>query len=600
MLIYPALADDDAVQTFLLQKSTLIDFIQGGCLRCTCGGRVTHTHTSYEYTAGRFTFQCTNKACKKTISYDTQRQGEAKGYVLNDYLIGSNYMNCNDLTRLNNMLSTLKAATLSESYYNGVVKSLNPVLETTAQESVNQAMQEFNQQTSKDCEGDGRFNKSRDAKFCTFPVINQANNKLISCDTADVREEVPGANAWKAEDYLGGQFFKKLEAQKIELDNWIHDACRQMSKRLDEHKAAFSKLNKEGKLTTYKGDSKDHNDTWHSNQSFAKLWNKAIEIGTKSVKRSTKGGRKKESKTTIEWKQIAETQLRSVSKRVKQAFMQVTGSVHKTYGNTLTYDEKADKMVDTLGQMLLKCLVHNDHSMCKRVCGETCPCVVGADLANYFNSTMQCQLCNDSWADLPTAMSHKPEYNMYKIDQDMKDYFEELGSETNNQIEEPSIQSMADELDAVCDHDAAQQTETNADAGESEDGWEATDTLEGMAAVDPFWTNRQTLTHPLAIDTLLTFLNSKRLHAIVSKNQNCYSTSMVESFNSLVTVYAPKRRSYRVGMKARVGMAILDWNENIGRLQHETQNGRRYTKHREKTYSWQQTALDRVFGRTLW
>ena len=123
---------------------------------------------------------------------------------------------------------------------------------------------------------------------------------------------------------------------------------------------------------------------------------------------------------------------------------------------------------------------------------------------------------------------------------------------------------------------------------------------DGKEAKDPFWPKKHLLTHPLAIDTLMQFLNSKQLRNIVTKNVNCFSTSMVESFNSLINVYAPKRNHFGKSMKARVGMAALDWNENVGRVIHETKEGRRYTKHRDKTYKWQQVALNSAFGVMLW
>ena len=151
---------------------------------------------------------------------------------------------------------------------------------------------------------------------------------------------------------------------------------------------------------------------------------------------------------------------------------------------------------------------------------------------------------------------------------------------------------MEHELDEAEDEDEGAQAHEVIDVDNYSDG---------TAAKDPLWPKKTVLTHPLAIDCLLQFLNSKHLYNIVTRNMNCYSTSMVESFNSLIIVYAPKRKHFGArGMKARVGMAVLDWNENVGRLSHVTKNGRRYTKHREKTYKWQAEALNQAFGVMLW
>ena len=60
--------DDNAVQTFFLQKSTWIEFIESGFLRCKCGAKVKCDSVKYEYTTGMFDFKYSNKKC--TVSAD--------------------------------------------------------------------------------------------------------------------------------------------------------------------------------------------------------------------------------------------------------------------------------------------------------------------------------------------------------------------------------------------------------------------------------------------------------------------------------------------------------------------------------------------------
>ena len=398
------LVDDDGIQTFFLQKSTLIDWVESGCMRCECGCKWKSNRTMYEYTAGTFEFKCTNPKCKSVTSFTTQRRGVQGDYALNSYLVASIQMNCGNLTRLNCVLTSLRAATIPESFHKKICKQLNPTLESQADEELKRSMQELKEQAQRDVEVDGRFNRSRNGKFITFPAINQANNKLVSCDTLNVKDETPSGNPWKAENFAAGELMRKLEALQIELDNLIHDACRQLAKRLDEHKAAFKKLNEENKLTIYKGTSVDNNDTWHSGKSYETLWQKCIDIGTKSVKRGcSKRKIVRDSKDIIAWRATAEKQLRSVTKRVKQAFLQATGSVHTTYGNTINQTEKEQKVMDALSSMLIGCLLHDDHRSCKNMCGPTCPCSLNKELETYFRGVRGD--AHWDWDDLPTALA---------------------------------------------------------------------------------------------------------------------------------------------------------------------------------------------------
>ena len=75
-------ADDSAIQTFLLQKSTLIDFVESDNMRCKCGCKWKLKRTLYEYTAGTFKFKCSNPVCKNTSSFTTQRRGVHNTYGL--------------------------------------------------------------------------------------------------------------------------------------------------------------------------------------------------------------------------------------------------------------------------------------------------------------------------------------------------------------------------------------------------------------------------------------------------------------------------------------------------------------------------------------
>ena len=167
-------------------------------MRCQCGCKWKSGRTLYEYTAGTFEFNCTNPACKNTTSFTTQRRGEQGEYTLNAYLVGTNEMNCGSLTRLNCMLGSLRAATIPESYHKKIVTKLNLELIQQSNEELHRQLMEFKAQADRDLEADGRFNVSRNGKYCSFPAINHSNNKLCSCDTFDVKAETPTGNPWKA------------------------------------------------------------------------------------------------------------------------------------------------------------------------------------------------------------------------------------------------------------------------------------------------------------------------------------------------------------------------------------------------------------------
>ena len=366
--------DDPAVQTFFLQKSVLIDYVESGDdLRCKCGAKVECIKVDYEYTAGRFQFQCTNKTCKKKLSPLNTQRHNGDDYTLNQHLLASNEMNCSNLTRLNNVLTSLRAATIPESFHAKICNNLIKVVTKQAKESVDEAFDEFKEQERHDCSADAGFSKARDAPYCDFSVVNDSNNKIIHQHNMEVKTETPTANAWKAEDYGAEMWFKKLEDLKCELDDWIHDACAQLTKRVAGHTAFFKQLNANNPNWTAR--TNDNNDTWHSARSYLKLWFKVVEMHTSCCKRGNKKkGISRDTKATIKWRTDAAEQLRCVKTRVKQAFMQVTGSIHKTYGSTITPEEKGKKAVEALANMLIDCLIRDDHAKCIEICGDACPC----------------------------------------------------------------------------------------------------------------------------------------------------------------------------------------------------------------------------------
>jgi hypothetical protein len=546
---------------------------------------------TYEYTAGHFHLACKSCSIKPPV-YTTQRLS-GEDYTLNAYILAANHMNCGSLTRLNCIMKTLQATTFAESYEAKVVGCIDIACEYEADLSVKAAMQRLKEQHIRNVEADGRFNKGRDAKFCTVSLLNQETNEICYAKPNHMRD-TPSQNPWKAEDFGLQECFDLLHKLEIELHNFVGDACANHAKQIDRHIAFFKELHEsksENKDIEYVSITSLNLDTWHSQRSFDNAWQAMVDSFTKAIKRANKlKGIHKEHSDIIKWKTVARRQLVGITKRVKQAFQQVTGSIHTTVGSTMTQDAKAELTLETICHMLLNCLVHNDHELCAKVCGERCACVVRTNMDTYFRRTKP----DDGvvWEDLPHALAGDPRYNSYTIEREMQKYFAKVGP---YEAGVKDVEDACEETEDLTVEEMMEREEEYArlDLEEEEDQF--------ISYTDPLQPNTSVLTHPLAIECLVAFINSKRIGTIVKGNCNCLSTSMIESFNSLICVYAPKRMGFTSSMKARQGMAVLDWNENVGRLIHTSdKTGRRWTDHRSKTYMWQQRVLDRGLGDSLW
>jgi hypothetical protein len=141
---------------------------------------------TYEYTAGHFHLACKSCSIKPPV-YTTQRLS-GEDYTLNAYILAANHMNCGSLTRLNCIMKTLQATTFAESYEAKVVGCIDIACEYEADLSVKAAMQRLKEQHIRNVEADGRFNKGRDAKFCTVSLLNQETNEICYAKPNHMRD----------------------------------------------------------------------------------------------------------------------------------------------------------------------------------------------------------------------------------------------------------------------------------------------------------------------------------------------------------------------------------------------------------------------------
>ena len=593
-------ADDPAIQSFLLQKSQLFDFVSKlGCKEC--GSDVVCTKTKFEYTAGQFQFCCSNKKCRKQIDFDTQILCGSH-YTLNQALISGHHVNTGNLTSLNNTMKCIRASTIAESYYQEITGVCNLTILQQALEETTASLERFKAQSIRDCEADATFTTQggrgagKGSPCAMFGVINQENNEVIHADAQYIRDTA-SKNAWCFEKNANEAWFEVLKKELIELDNWVHDACAKLSAAVPAHIAHFRDLHESSILLAeiagepvenpepFKPRTRDCHDTWHGKRSYLKLWVAFIQLFSKAVKRgNSTTGAKKESKDVIRNKTIASRQLKAITSRVNSASMQVTGSVHAE--KDLTHEEKEYRVMQLLAEVLMKCCIHDDHTLCKQTGGESTACVLEQGLSSDFDTSTDCQKAMRALptqaALMFTTCGHK--CNLYTLEQGLDDELNDIETECCEVVDAEDTVEDEEALDEILEElDFMQDIDEMAD-----------DT-------DPLQPKSSVLTHPIAIDCMMAFLNSTKLDTLMKKHINCKSTSMIESFNAVVHKYAPKRFHFDKTYKARVGMATLDWNETQrNRTVRESKSGNRYVSHRDKTYHWQQEMLARMGNYLRW
>jgi len=113
------------------------------------------------------------------------------------------------------------------------------------------------------------------------------------------------------------------------------------------------------------------------------------------------------------------------------------------------------------------------------------------------------------------------------------------------------------------------------------------------------------VTSQVALDLLVEYLQRPEIVENLKYYTNARSTADVESFNNVITIYAPKRLHFK-HYDMRVALAVLHWNENsrrerTKRLNHRGDSdkenrvrGQRYYLS-EQTFSFRKEIIDHFF-----
>ena len=112
-----------------------------------------------------------------------------------------------------------------------------------------------------------------------------------------------------------------------------------------------------------------------------------------------------------------------------------------------------------------------------------------------------------------------------------------------------------------------------------------------------------------AVSLLTDYLRSFQIINNIPYYRYCRSTADVESFNNVITIYAPKRLHFQKTYEMRVCLVILHWNENARKprqypegVADRNQDNSNRTRERarywtkQSTYRFRHEIIDDVFG----
>ena len=85
-------------------------------------------------------------------------------------------------------------------------------------------------------------------------------------------------------------------------------------------------------------------------------------------------------------------------------------------------------------------------------------------------------------------------------------------------------------------------------------------------SVESYFPSRIIIQDKVAVKLLENCIKKLYIYKHPEKYVNCIDTHFVESFNNVVLIYLDKRIHYgNVMYQIRIGLAILDWNNNVSR-----------------------------------
>ena len=272
-----------------------------------------------------------------------------------------------------------------------------------------------------------------------------------------------------------------------------------------------------------------------------------------------------------------------------QALLQVCNAA---YGN-------ADLACKTMRTMLQKCLIEDDHSTCVQVLGEDCLCHSDKKMRDVKDAFLIKQgkggIVNARKAILEDTTDKVN--NAYLCAERMAQAAANHGCDTF--VAAPRISSCQKPTGGQKEN----QPKEAADPLESHLWGEQCEpvSVHSQNSNDPLQPYVSQLTHPLAIQILMDYIQSKGLATAVAKHCFCVNTSFVESFHNVILIYAPKRKHFsNNGYGSKVYLAAMDWDENITR-DHIVSEKDAFKKWLPpKTYNFQLRVVETLHGPVIW
>jgi hypothetical protein len=572
-----------------MQHSKFKEIIEGcKCGEKNCDGYLKLVTSQNHYSVGIYHTICTNSINEpKTRNelpnpnyhykrHTTQIPTDNGDYTCNERLPAAAFVSGSNRTQLNQYLQVLKMPQISPKFYRRFEKPVAEAAEKRGKEEIdtqftNLCNLPFEKRT---LQIDAGHDSARYAQNTTAEGLCTALQHKIAWLKCVHTQSMTG-NAWKNEIFAFTEMFDDLVEAEILVSSVGHDDCKPLSKLVAEYNEKMKKL-----FPDFEGICADDIEGWHGDKASKKALDKLIEEHCKAVKQNKKdlSGNvisKREDQHVIKQKDVARRQLNVVKDRIVKALQQCS---HAASGD-------ADLAVDTIREMLYKCLLQDDHSMCEKVCGTDVICSrmkkARDRLSKHIDPDTMSSIALHSEVSFKTLAGGKLDFtdNPYYVRERAERRLERAGFACKRDCTIIDVDAEGSDSDNDSDEDEPVNITTT--------------------CTDQFQPVETVLTHPIAISVLHKHLGSKKLETSMRKRIGNQTTAFVESFHSVALIYRPKRNHYHKTHNARIYLAALDWNEIVTRKQiRAKKSGRKRSGN--KTYRFIDTVVDTGLGEGWW
>ena len=540
----------------MLQDNTFKDFIASGfaCCnkllkdgtKCNCALRV--IDTTHNKSCGIFTIACTKVPTKQdkephVSTFRTQCITDGD-FALNRLAVTAEFVTGGSLTQLHQREDLLKLARTAERFWWAQTKRIAEAAELMAEAEVELRWRQFwlLPFMKRIVEQDARHDSARSAAHTTvtLEVLSKETHQVIYLLNVETKSTTN--NAWSNEDLALQKFLDRCWDEKRELCCIAHDSCKSATTMITEYNTkmtAWAKANNRDFTECV-----DANDMWHGTKSLKKRIHSEIDGETKVCLKVTKKVKKTDLDDEIAKlnKDIARVQMDRVFPRLVQIFQQTCNAAKDqpelawTTWQTVTYN----------------CLVKDDHTYCQKLSGVDCFCARDKRVRDLADATLPAgQL--QAKKDLISLVETK--YNSYLVEERMARAAATQGSSLSKPVPRKKRASSSPSAGAASCTNQSQPVIVG----------ESADLPVHLKPVtrDPFQPVDSQVTHPIALAVLLDLRSSADIKSMLTRHCPCVNTSFVESLHNVILIYAMKRKHFHETYNARIGLAVLDWNENI-------------------------------------